>query len=556
MNVLSFFQVKSKWFYLLIAILGILNSLLYSGLLVFINNKVVGESLPFFPEYDWAFFLGTIVLAYVGNRVFQTMMIKLTIQTMYGFEMMILQRLKNSDFEKYEKLGKEKVFTAIQDSNTLSGLPEVFMNAFNSIIIVGCCLVYLMYTSIIGGLVIFGLMTLLFFVYMYRNTLLEKNLNLVRDLNNFYYKYLNDLLHGYREIKMSIRRNNTIYRDYLKKNREDSKEVNFKTSVRYLENELTGSYSWYLVLGFIIFVLPSISNIQANQVSAFIVTILYMIGPIAILITMIPNMTNVKIALERLTQFNEELKSSVELTGEDDDFAEISDDLDIDKIVFHEMVYDYFDERLQKTFTVGPVNLEINMREIIYIIGGNGSGKSTFLKLLVGLYYPKSGYITCNGVKLEPEDMTAFRDKMSAIFTDSIIFSENYNNFDLTRQNETLVDWVKTMKLDGKVLEDDEDFVRQLSKGQQKRLQMIYALLEEKQVLVLDEWAAEQDPAFRAYFYETLLPQLKQAGKTIILATHDDDFFHHADRIIKFNYGLVVEDQKLELPELEKAEVA
>jgi ABC-type hemin transport system ATPase subunit len=54
-----------------------------------------------------------------------------------------------------------------------------------------------------------------------------------------------------------------------------------------------------------------------------------------------------------------------------------------------------------------------------------------------------------------------------------------------------------------------------------------------------DEFAADQDPEFRRFFYETLLPELKAAGKTVIAITHDDRYFHCADRVIKMEYGQV-----------------
>ena len=77
----------------------------------------------------------------------------------------------------------------------------------------------------------------------------------------------------------------------------------------------------------------------------------------------------------------------------------------------------------------------------------------------------------------------------------------------------------------------------ELSTGQRKRLAMIVALLEDRPIYVFDEWAAEQDPEFRRYFYEELLPELKEQGKGIIVISHDDRYFEVADRIIKLDYG-------------------
>jgi putative pyoverdin transport system ATP-binding/permease protein len=79
-----------------------------------------------------------------------------------------------------------------------------------------------------------------------------------------------------------------------------------------------------------------------------------------------------------------------------------------------------------------------------------------------------------------------------------------------------------------------------LSTGQRKRLALIAAILEDKPILILDEFAADQDPGFRKYFYETILIELKAMGKTVIAVTHDDHYFHVADRILKMDEGRVL----------------
>ncbi len=97
------------------------------------------------------------------------------------------------------------------------------------------------------------------------------------------------------------------------------------------------------------------------------------------------------------------------------------------------------------------------------------------------------------------------------------------------------------MQLDRKVqLIDGKLSTLDLSTGQRKRLALIQAMMEDKPIYVFDEWAAEQDPQFRRYFYETLLPEFKAQGKTVIAVTHDDRWFHVADRVLKMEYGQIV----------------
>jgi len=66
--------------------------------------------------------------------------------------------------------------------------------------------------------------------------------------------------------------------------------------------------------------------------------------------------------------------------------------------------------------------------------------------------------------------------------------------------------------------------------------------LEGNDFIVLDEWAADQDPVFRKKFYTVILPRLKAEGKTIIALTHDDAYFDAADHIINLDEGRVVDN--------------
>ena len=68
---------------------------------------------------------------------------------------------------------------------------------------------------------------------------------------------------------------------------------------------------------------------------------------------------------------------------------------------------------------------------------------------------------------------------------------------------------------------------------------MIVALLEDRPLYVFDEWAADQDPEFRRYFYEELIPALKRQGKAVLAVSHDDRYFHCADRVVTMDYGKI-----------------
>ena len=98
--------------------------------------------------------------------------------------------------------------------------------------------------------------------------------------------------------------------------------------------------------------------------------------------------------------------------------------------------------------------------------------------------------------------------------------------------------WLEKLGLQGKVsIENNQLSTLDLSQGQQKRVALLLALAARRDILFLDEWAAEQDPQFRRYFYRELLPWFRAQGKTLMIISHDDDYFDVADRVLEMHQG-------------------
>lgn len=530
---------------MLIALLGIINSLVFGSIMVFINNVIAGVGLPFalLPQ-SWLYGL-LLLVSFILNKTFQTCIARLTNSIVYEYESAVIDKLRVSTFESFEKLGAQRVYTAIQDTRLLAQLPSNFVNAVNSVVIIFCGVAYMCWLSWKGGALILLFMTLLLIFYLARNSAIEKQLNQVRDLQNDYHRYLRDFLNGFREIKMSLQRNNNIYEHYLKHTLHRARVLNDRTSIRYLINELTGNYSWYIVLGLILFIMPQVLTIPAARITAFVVTILYIMGPLATLISSFPFFTRLKIAVERIEGLEREIDTypQYDLEKETVSFPENFRD-----IVFNNVGYEYKDAGGKPLFEVGPFNLSIRKGEVIFITGGNGSGKSTFINLLTGIYMPTQGNLLYNGQQLVMNSYPWYSNRLSAIFTGAYLFNENYDGFDLEEDNRVLQKYIRMMELESIVRFDSarKTIDNKLSMGQRKRLALIYALMENRDVIVLDEWAAEQDPVFRAYFYEQIIPVLKQMKKTVIAVTHDDKYYGQADRILHFDYGRVIKDIKVQ----------
>ncbi|MBS0030643.1 cyclic peptide export ABC transporter [Chitinophaga sp. 22321] len=542
MRLISLLQKKSKLFYVLLLLLGLINSIWSMGLLLLINNRIAGTSLPFVQGYDWQIYAVLILVSFFTARAFQSYTIRLTYELGNDLGLSVFEKLRFADYEEYIKLGEEKVRTATADVTTLQRFPNVFIEVFNAMVMVSIGLGYLFYTNWLSALLILGILTSLAVVYFIRNLSISRDLNTVRDLANVYQQNVNDFLRGFKDVKMSITRSDNIFHKYISQNRNRVKELTIKTLIKFMGNELMGSYLWYLLIGIIVFLLPVIlhmTNVVNNQ---FVVTLLYLMGPVGIVVAHISEFTQMQIAVDRLEQFHDKINASRAIAIGHGDLAATSGVFE--GIRFENVTFEYYDERRAETFRLKPLTLDIKKGESIFITGGNGSGKSTFVNLLTGLYVPHSGTIALNDRVITEKTYPGYRNRIAAIFTDSGLFSENYNGLDLEPDNERLMFWLRKMELDNIVTFDNEkkSIKADLSKGQQKRLALIYIMLENKDVIVLDEWAAEQDPVFRAYFYKKIIPELKQMGKTVIVVTHDDTYFDCGERLIKFDYGNIVSD--------------
>jgi putative ATP-binding cassette transporter len=171
----------------------------------------------------------------------------------------------------------------------------------------------------------------------------------------------------------------------------------------------------------------------------------------------------------------------------------------------------------------------------MFLSGGNGAGKSTPIKVLAGLYPPMAGVIALNGRTLAPGDI-ALREMMAVVFSDFHLSPRLWGvpPEDMARAR----DLIASVDLEGIVTVRDGAFsTTALSTGQRKRLALVVALLERRPVLVLDEFAADQDPEFRRRFYREILPALRAEGLTILAVTHDDDYFDAVDRRLVMDEG-------------------
>jgi putative ATP-binding cassette transporter len=217
-----------------------------------------------------------------------------------------------------------------------------------------------------------------------------------------------------------------------------------------------------------------------------------------------------------------------------------------ERIDLRNIEFRYTDRFSDTVFKIGPIDFTLQSGELVFITGGNGSGKSTFLRVFSGLYPPDSGEVLLDGRPVTDANRDEYRGLMSAIFFDYHLFQRLYG---IEADPADVTSLLTQFRLaDKTALSEGEFRTLDLSGGQRRRLALIVSLLEKRPIMLLDEWTAEQDPEFRAKFYDDLLPEMLKAGATIVVITHDDrylDELHLPARRIKMDYGRIVEQRTM-----------
>ena len=294
--------------------------------------------------------------------------------------------------------------------------------------------------------------------------------------------------------------------------------------------------AFYALLAAIVFLLPRVSVAYSDVVLKLTAAVLFIIGPLTGIMNAVPVYSTANVSASNIFAMEGVLADSS--ASDQNGRPEAAPPAAFTRIELKRMGFHYEESGRGSAFGLGPLDLTIDAGQVIFVIGGNGSGKSTLLKTLTGLYHPQSGAIVMDDTLLAPETAAWYRSHFTVVFSDYHLFDRLYGFQDVPP--ERVRDLLKLMQIEDKTAFEDGRFTDlDLSSGQRKRLALVAALIEDRPILVLDEWAADQDPPFRKFFYEHILADLKAQGKTIIAATHDDKYFGLADRIVKMEYGSV-----------------
>ncbi|MFM2430258.1 MAG: hypothetical protein RLZZ511_1471 [Cyanobacteriota bacterium] len=530
------FLFQTSWKLLTIATAaGLLSGLSSAGLVALIN--IILRQWGTSPSSALVFgFIGLSTIALSAGIASQLLLIRLAQQAIYNLRLQLGRSILAADLAHLEQTGPAKLLATLTDdiqalANAVWIIPFLCIDL--AMVIGG-----LSYILILAWQVLLLVITLiLLFLGLYNQILrrAKHQLKLGRDQQDYLFQHFRALINGTKELKLNYdRRQAFLTEDYAPTAAQFRHHQTLGLSWFALIDNF-GKFAFFFAFGTLLFLLPNFLNIPAATLSGYLLTFLFIRQPLENLIARMPTLSQASIALDKIASLN------LSLTDRAETLTTPSAPNPNWQTLQLQHVHHTYPGEGDTRFTLGPISLEFHPGELIFLIGGNGSGKSTLAKILTGLYPPENGDILLEHQPITDQTRESYRQYFSVIFAEFHLFERLLG---LTAPPDKIQHYLQTLKLDHKVqLEGDRLTTTALSTGQRKRLALLTALLEDRPIYLFDEWAADQDPSFRQYFYTEFLPHLQRQGKTIIAITHDDHYFHLADRLIKLEYGQLEYDQ-------------
>ena len=459
----------------------------------------------------------------------------------HKYNMRILSQVLKSQLSSIDSIGRAEIQQVIlRDVQMISQSISILVSAGQCLATVIFLVLYMAFISVTA----FTITAIASFGFVLFGALLSKKISAGfreawarESVSN---EIFSDFLSGYQEIKMDSRRARDFARELITVSQDSAqqKEKSLILSTQYF-NYL--QVLMYLVVGLLIYVVPLISPEFSTDVTQATTTALFITASLAGLIQSVPSLAQSNMSAKSVVA----LQNKLESTNIYRDTANRRDEKfhDVQSVTLENICYRHENEKLANKFALGPVSYTFEMGKVYFIRGRNGSGKTTLVRILTGLYTPQSGQVLVNGLAIEQPVSGAYRNLFSVVFSDFYLFKKTYGLSDIADSEfRTLFEM---FEISDKILINDGVFsTTKLSSGQRKRLALIVALLERKPILILDEWAADQDPEFRKEFYEVIIPRIRAMGKLVIAITHDDHYYASADEVLHVVNGKLIEGTK------------
>ncbi len=508
--------------------------------LIALINQAAEQAAKSQPIGSQSVFLYLAVFAffYVADRAALNAANRYVQRRLGDLRFRLVSRIRNAELRRIETLGHGELYaTVAQEINHLTQSFPLLVSAAQGLFMLLFGLLYIASLSLVSFLAVGGFMLAGLCLFWFRRQALSAAMMVAHEREAAVLDSIAHFTDGFQELRLNANKNDALFQRFTMVAGALETTVVGLGRLWVMMLQFTNAFQYALV-GMVVFVLPLFFQGYTDVIYKIVAVAIFSVGPVAALTAVAPIFAKADVGLglvyrlERQLAQGETARSPAE-ADRPSAFAGFS------TIRFERMVFSYRDAEGVPNFTSGPWNFTLQRGEIVFFTGGNGSGKSTVMKLICGLYAPDAGDLLVDGVAVTSATRQHYRELFAAIFPDFHLFGRLHGleNADPIRVQQL----IERMELADKVAFSAGRFSNQaLSTGQRKRLAMIVALLEDREIYLFDEWAADQDAHFRDVFYTELLPDLRRRGKTVLAVTHDDRYWHCCDRRLQFDLGRIV----------------
>jgi putative pyoverdin transport system ATP-binding/permease protein len=484
-----------------------------------------------------------VVWAYVTLCVTTVVTRFLAQSLLFRLSQGIIQRLRRTlvdgilaaPLRSVEQTGTPRLYSALSDDvvvigDALPGLPLICSSAAFVLV----CFGYLTILSPVIALA--AVLTTVVGVVVYRLFAVHglRLLGMARAEQDRLFEHFRRVTGGIKEFKLNRQRRLALAGRELDATATAYRRYSVTGLLAFEGAAGSGQAVFFALIGVLLFAFPHTFPVPAATLAASVLVVLFAVASLQGALIWLPLLGRASVALATI----EDRLAFLRGAGREDQSGSVTGFGAWQRIQLCGVSHVYPGPAGEQ-FTLGPLDLEVRRGEVLFVVGGNGSGKTTLAKVLTSLYPPESGEIRVDGTVVTGHQREAYRQLFSAVFADFFLF-DNLLGLPGGDRAAKARHYLRRLQLDHLVtIAGDHFSTTALSQGQRKRLALLAAYLEDRSCYVFDEWAADQDPVFKEFFYAELLAELRAGNRAVVVISHDDRYFPVADRLIRLDYGQI-----------------
>jgi putative pyoverdin transport system ATP-binding/permease protein len=535
MKLIQFFLFYSRLTVIAAVIAGVLSGACTTTLIALINASLRSEN-PLSAK-TMAAFTALVLMLPIARFTSETLLTRLGQNALFELRMRLSAQALALPLRYVEQIGWPRILAMLTDDipTITSGLVPIPGICINVAVLLGG-LLYLGWLSPLMLLVTICPLALGIAGYQVAVFHFTHHIRLVRQAADRLLQHFTAMAEGAKELKMHSHRRGDFLTRMLAPAAEAYRRHSIDGLTYHAAASSLGQSLVFIIIGLVVFVSLRLAHAEPHIVTGYVIVLIFITAPLQVIMNLAPAIGRANVAVAKVRELGLEVSANAEVEAENVELPNRAwQELELAGVSFT-----YQREGDDAQFTLGPIDLSLRRGEMVFIIGGNGSGKTTLAKLLAGLYLPDRGSVSIDNSTFDEKNIEMYRQYFSAVFSDFYLFE------DLPGLSDNAVDakvkgYLERLELARKVqFSDGKLSTLKLSHGQRKRVALLTAYLEDRPIYLFDEWAADQDPHFKDTFYHHLLPELKARGKALLVITHDERYYHLADRLIKLEDGQIV----------------